>query len=29
MEDQKVWYATIKGEEDKDYKIEKLDDKKF
>ena len=29
MEDLKVWYATIKGDEDKDYKIEKLDDKKY
>ena len=29
MVDLKVWYATIKGEQDHDYKIERLDDKKF
>jgi hypothetical protein len=29
LADEKVWYATIKGEVDHDYKIEKLSDKKF
>jgi hypothetical protein len=29
LPDEKIWYATIKGETDKDYKIERLDDKRF